>query len=175
MTIIETSSRKNFFSWILYCAGTLSFIVSLNLFIIIIESGIKLTTFFIPIIPLIIGILSLRMLLWFIRGKEIISVINDSLIISKNGTFWISKEKRFSLNEIKKIIINKNFYEMNSPSELVGIFSRMTYIFKIQNTGRIKIILEHNSYRFLDNIEIDDAQKIIERIKQLATLNKQKC
>jgi hypothetical protein len=172
MTIIETVSRKNFFSWILYSMGILAFIiVAANLYAII-QTGDKLILLLTPIIPLMIGILSLRMLLWFLRGKESISIIDGKLIITKTGTFWITNEKQFPLDTITKIVINKNFYEENNPSELVGQFSRLSYIFKIQNTGRIKLILSaNNSYRILDNIEIDEAKKIIEKIKTVGNIN----
>lgn len=113
----------------------------------------------------IIGLLSLRILLWFIFGKEKVSIENDQLILSKKGTFWIRKEKHIPLKEIKKISISKNFFEANSPSESVGEFSRKNHIFKIQNTGRIEIILSNfNSFRFLDNVDFDVANFIIEKI-----------
>lgn len=152
--------------------GTLSFIIAaVNLYAII-QTSSKLFLLLIPIVPLMIGILSVRMLLWFIRGKESISIINGNLIIAKTGTFWITKKKQFSLDSIINIVINKNFYEENSPSESVGQFSRMSYILKIQNTGRIKLILSaHNSYRILDNIEIDEAKEIIKKIKAVGNIN----
>lgn len=172
MTIIETGSRKNFFSWFLYSMGTLCLIIAAVNLLAIIQSGNKLILLLIPIIPMMIGILSLRMLLWFFRGKESISIINGKLIIAKTGTFWLTKEKQFSLDTIINIVINKNFYEENSPSGLIGQFSRLTYIFKIQNTGRIKLILSaNNSYRILDNIEIDEAKEIIEKIKTVGNIN----
>ena len=117
-------------------------------------------------IQFIIGLLSLRMLLWFIRGTEKVKIENDQLIIIKQGTFWIKNEIYFPLDKIKKINISKNFYEQNSPSELVQLFSRQMYIFKFQNKGRIKIInSDFSSYSFLDNIEFTEAEIIIKKIK----------
>jgi hypothetical protein len=167
MTIIETNSRKNFFSWFLYIIGTMTLlIVPINLISSDFRNHDQFVILLTSIIPTFIGILSLRILLWFIKGKEKVSVNNKYLIISKTGTFWITKEKRYELEKIKEIVVNKNFYEENSPSELVGAFSRWMYIFKIQNIGRIKLILsEYNSFKFLDNIEIYEAEEIIEKIK----------
>lgn len=167
MTIIETNSRKNFLSWILYGIGTMMILVfPINLILSFFRTHDVFIILLLSIIPTFIGILSLRVLLWFIKGKEKVSVQNKYLTISKTGTFWIVREKRFELDSIKKIVANKNFYEENSPSEMVGQFSRMNYIFKIQNTGRIKLILSgYNSFKFLDNIEIFDAEKIIKKIK----------
>lgn len=174
MNIIETRSRSNILSWILYGICSITFLISSFVVLIkIIFENFKNTDSLLPVfmILLMVGILSLRMFLWFIKGKESVIINNNCLQIKRSGTFWIKNEKRFLLNEIKNLTITKNFYEENSPSELVGIFSRQMYIFKIQNTGRVKIVFEnYNTYRFLDNLDIDQAQEIIEKIKTVGNI-----
>ncbi|MFV5698086.1 hypothetical protein ACM55H_06915 [Flavobacterium sp. ZT3R17] len=54
------------------------------------------------IIHPIFGILGLRKFLWLIRGKEIITIDNLNLKITKSGSFWI-KDKIFEKKEIKNI------------------------------------------------------------------------
>ena len=118
-----------------------------------------------------LGLLSLRMLLWFINGKEVVQINDGHLIITKTGTFWLKKERQFALIEIKSFALNLNFFETNSPSDLVGKFSRRSYIFRIQNTGRIELILaDFRSYRFLDNIDFDEATTLIEQLKIRANI-----
>ena len=112
------------------------------------------------------------MVLWFIRGKESIIVKNNQLIIEKSGTFWIKKQVKFNLKDVKNIVLNKTFYEENSPSKLVQDFSRQSYIFRIQNTGRIKLIHEgFKSFKFLDNISPAKAAEIIKKIKNAGNID----
>lgn len=119
------------------------------------------------IIQFSIGILCIRMILWFIRGKETIMLVDNQLWILKSGTFWIKRKKVVDLQNIKKIVLNRSFIEENSPSTLVHDFSRQSYIFSIQNTGRIKIIdKESNEYKFMDNLDTEyEALQVIEKIK----------
>lgn len=169
MKIIETKSRSNTISWIVYSLfGLLCLIGSPMAFIkILIEDStnfLKLLPVF--IIQFIVGILCLRMILWFIRGKESIHVIDDKLLIKKSGTFWIKKQQMFDLKNMKKVALNMNMYEEQSPSNLVHDFSRQTFILKIQNTGRINLIYSgFNSSKFLDNITPNEALLIIDKIK----------
>ncbi len=115
-----------------------------------------------------IGILSLRILLWLIFGKETLLIENNKLTVLKSGTFWIKKKKEFPLNLIRKVSLRKTFYEENSPSETVHFFSRQMYIFKIQNTGRIEFIFtDYSSFRCLDNLDLYDA---IEHLKEIETV-----
>lgn len=168
MILLETKSRSNFYSYLLY--GTFSVMMLPLPVILIMKLITKLNDFNIILvftsIQFMLGLLSLRMLLWFILGTEKVKIENDQLIIIKQGTFWIKNEIYFPLDKIKKINISKNFYEQNSPSELVQLFSRRMYIFKFQNKGRIKIInSDFSSYSFLDNIEFTEAEIIIKKIK----------
>lgn len=174
MTIITTPSRKNFFSWVLYVIGTiLVLVLPVNLILSCFraQNDIVFILCFSTFLFLL-GILSLRILIWFINGKEEVCIKDDNLVITKTGTFWIKTEKRFPLKDIKNILLVKNLYEVNSHSELVGSFSRQMYIFKIQNIGRIKLILTGTkSYRFLDNVNIIEAKKIIEKIKTVGNIS----
>lgn len=124
------------------------------------------------IIQFIIGVLCLRMVMWFIKGKESIIVRDNQIWINKSGTFWIKRLKTFNLNEVKNIVLNKSFIEENSPSTHVHDFSQQTFIFRIQNTGRIKVIYKgYNSFNFLDNISPAEALEIIDRIKNAGNIN----
>jgi hypothetical protein len=101
--------------------------------------------------------------------KETVILENNQLLIMKFGTFWIKRKKVVDLQNIKEIVVNRSFIEQNSPSTLVHDFSRQTYIFSIQNTGRIKIIdNETNEYKFMDNLDTEnEALQVIERIKNV--------
>lgn len=175
MTIIETKSRSNPLSWVVYVLfGTLALIGSPLGFIktISIDSNIALKLLPAFIIQFLVGVLCLRMVLWFIKGKESIIVRDNQIWINKSGTFWIKRQKTFNLLEVKNIVLNKSFIEENSPSTNVHDFSRQTYIFRIQNTGRIKVIYRgYNSFKFLDNISPIEALEIIDRIKKAGNIN----
>jgi hypothetical protein len=175
MTIIETKSRSNLLSWGVYIFfGTLTLIGSPIGFMKTLSNdsnnSLKLLPVF--IIQFIIGVLCLRMVLWFIKGKESIIVRDNQIWINKSGTFWIKRQKKFDLNEVKNIVLNKSFIEENSPSTHVHDFSRQNYIFRIQNTGRIKVIYKgYNSFNFLDNISPAEALEIIDKIKNAGNIN----
>jgi hypothetical protein len=175
MTIIETKSRSNPLSWIVYVLfGTMTLIGSPIAFIKTMSNDSDNSLILLPvfIIQFIIGVLCLRMVMWFIKGKESIIVRDNQIWINKSGTFWIKRHKTFNLNEVKNIVLNKSFIEENSPSTHVHDFSQQTFIFRIQNTGRIKVIYKgYNSFNFLDNISPAEALEIIDRIKNAVNIN----
>lgn len=170
MIIIETTGRSNAISWTLYVLLGLQCLAVTTLTLIkLILEGLDTALLLLPVFvfQFMLGILCLRMILWFSRGKESVWVTNEQLILKKTGTFWIKKQKTFDWKDVKKITLQKNFYEENSPSELVHHFSRKMYIFRIQNTGRIKVVYNgFNTYRFLDNIGTDEAPYIIEKLQK---------
>ena len=173
MKIIETSSRTNLFSWLVYSSfGLMCLVGSPVAFIKLTLDEDKNLLNLIPlfIVQFFIGVLCLRMILWFIRGKETLILENNQLWILKSGTFWIKRKKVVDLKNIKEIVVNRSFIEENSPSTFVHDFSRQSYIFRIQNTGRIKIIdKESNEFKFMDNLDTDnEAIQVIERIKKFA-------
>ncbi|MCC6700082.1 MAG: hypothetical protein IT221_01065 [Fluviicola sp.] len=171
MTIIETKSRSNFISVLIY--GLFSLLCLFGTPIAVFRVLSEKTDEFYQLIPVFVvllftGVLCLRMLLWLIKGKESLSVLDGSFIIKKTGTFWIKKRKAIQLNQIKKITINRSFIEENSPSDDVHDFSRQTIIFRIQNTGRIKIIdKEFNTFKFLDNLYSFQAEALIIELNSL--------
>jgi hypothetical protein len=163
---IETKSRKNVLSFIAYgMASFFSLMMPFYLFMSIFKRLIIAEIIAVSIM-FFFGILSVRILLWLILGKETLLIENNKLIILKSGTFWIKKKKEFPLNLIRKVSLRKTFYEENSPSETVHFFSRQMYIFKIQNTGRIEFILSnYSSFRCLDNLELFEAAAHIKEIE----------
>jgi hypothetical protein len=175
MKIIETSSRTNLMSWLVYSSFGLMCLVGTP--IVFIKLALNEDKNLLNLIPLFIlqifiGVLCLRMILWFIKGKETVILENNQLLIMKFGTFWIKRKKVVDLQNIKEIVVNRSFIEENSPSTLVHDFSRQTYIFSIQNTGRIKIIdNESNEYKFMDNLDTEnEALQVIERIKNVCVI-----
>ena len=175
MKIIETSSRTNLMSWLIYGFGSICLIgTPIAYFKSTLENSDNLLYLFpVFIIKFSIGILSLRMILWFVRGKETVILEDNQLWILKSGTFWIKRKKVIDLQNIKKITINRSFIEENSPSTLVHDFSRQSYIFSIQNTGRIKIIdKESREYKFMDNIDTEyEALQVIEKLKNVCGID----
>lgn len=175
MIIIETTSRSNLFSWIAYgLFGVMGLIFSPISFTLILLNDLANAIKLLPvlIVHTIIGVLCLRMILWFIKGKESISIDNNKLFVKKSGTFWIKKQKIFDLNDVKNLSLNESFYEKNSPSRFVQEFSRQSYIFRIQNTGRIRLLYnEHKSFKFLDNIDHAKAHEIIKEIKNVGNIS----
>lgn len=120
------------------------------------------------LLQFMIGILSLRMILWFLKGKEVIVFEKDSMIYTQTGTFWIKRKRVFQYSEIKKIELNLNLIESNSSSEMVNDFSRQRFIFKIQNTGRIRLIYTgFNAFKLLDNLSMEQAKLLIEQMNTL--------
>lgn len=175
MTIIETKSRSNPLSWFVYVLiGIITLIGSPIALIMTIANDSNNSLILLPvfIIQFIIGVLCLRMVLWFIKGKESIYVRDNQIWLNKSGTFWIKRQKKFDLNDVKNIVLNRSFIEENSPSTYVHDFSRQYFIFRIQNTGRIKVIYKgYNSFKFLDNISPTEALVIIDKIKNAHNIN----
>ncbi len=162
-------------SWLVYGFGLICLVgTPIAYFKSTLENSDKLLYLFpVFIIQFSIGILSLRMILWFIRGKETVMLVDNQLWILKSGTFWIKRKKVFDLQNIKDIKANRSFIEENSPSTHVHDFSRQSYIFSIQNTGRIKIIdKESREYKFMDNIDTEyEALQVIEKIKNVCGID----
>lgn len=175
MTIIETKSRSNSASWMLYVLfGSMGLIGSPIALIHTIYNQPKEALILLPVFltQIIIGILCLRMILWFSKGLESVVIHENQLLVLKSGTFWIKTKAVFQLSDIKAIVLNNTIFESNSPSKAVSDFSRQIYIFKIQNTGRVKLIYGGgNSYRCLDNISPKQAIAVIEKIKNLTSIN----
>lgn len=175
MKIFVTSSRTNLMSWLVYGFGLICLVgTPIAYFKSTLENSDNLLYLFpVFIIQFSIGILSLRMILWFIRGKETVMLVDNQLWILKSGTFWIKRKKVFDLQNIKEIKANRSIIEENSPSTLVHDFSRQSYIFSIQNTGRIKIIdKESREYKFMDNMDTEyEALQVIEKLKNVCGID----
>lgn len=151
-------------SWILYVAlGLLGLIGSpIAMIRLFIDDFNQFKVLWpVGLLQFMIGILSLRMILWFLKGKEVIVFEKDSMIYIQTGTFWIKRKRVFQYSEIKKIELNLNLIEANSSSEMVNDFSRQRFIFKIQNTGRIRLIYTgFNAFKLLDNLSIEQAKQL---------------
>lgn len=175
MKIIETSSRTNLFSWLVYSSFGLTCLVGSPVaFIKLTLAEDKNLPNLIPlfIVQFFIWVLCLRMILWFIRGKETVTLENNQIWILKSGTFWINRKKVVDLQNIKEIVVNRSFIEENSPSTIVHDFSRQSFIFRIQNTGRITIIdKESNDYKFMDNLDTEyEGLQVIEKLKNICVI-----
>lgn len=97
----ENNSRKSFFSLLFF--GMLSLFIFSGFFMLIDKKEVSLGLIVIGfVIHPIFGILGLRKFLWLIRGKEILTIDNVNLKITKSGSFWI-KDEIFEKNKIKNI------------------------------------------------------------------------
>ena len=170
--IIELKSRKNFMSF--YFAIFFSMCLVVGIGLCIINPNISAIAVF--LIPIIIGIFGFRLLLWLTFGKEKIYVQDNKLICEKTGTFFI-KTKKIELNNILKFNICYTFIEEEQGFEgfkgLVTLFSYKMPIYKIQNVGRIKIILKENkTFRILNVQSVEEGIILIEKLNHIAQLNK---
>lgn len=168
MILIETKSRTNAISWIVYSLFGAFLLLGplVALVILLVKNPTELLTVLpVALLQFFIGLLCLRMVLWFSRGKEWVELRDNQLHFKKSGTFWLRKERIFEIDKIKNITLNRTFIEANSPSQAVHDFSRNTYIFRIQNTGRIKVVYEgFSAFYFLDNLEIFEAEELLRKI-----------
>jgi hypothetical protein len=167
MIIIRTSARFNILSCFIY--GILTLFPIIATIDIIRKSTDLSSSGFLMVIPIILFIVlfSLRILLWFILGKETVFITDGELIVRKKGTFLIKREKRIPLQNIQSVVSFGNFEERYSPSKLVGRFSRQMYIFRIQNVGRIRIQMTNGrTFCCLDNISLEKAKEIADQIRQ---------
>ncbi|MBC7440866.1 MAG: hypothetical protein H7250_12895 [Flavobacterium sp.] len=97
----ENNSRKTFFSLIFF--GMLSLFIFAGFFLLKDAKEISLELIFIGfVIHPLFGIIGIRKFLWLIRGKEIITIDNLNLKITKSGSFWF-KDRVFEKKEIKNI------------------------------------------------------------------------
>lgn len=171
MLIIKTKSRTTPFSWMLYSLFGLFCLVGapvawISTFLKNKEEALVILPAF--AVQLIIGLLCLRMILWFIQGEEGIYLEGKEWHFTKTGTFGITRLRVIPIQDVKKIELHKTFFEEMTPSDLVSNFRRKAYLFKIQNTGRIKLTTHQNkTFKFLDNCSPEEAQNIrAEMIKQ---------
>lgn len=171
MTIVHTRARYNYPSILAYSLLTLLFSVSLIFLPIDILKGKESLVAMTPLFLIfgMLGLLTLRMTLWFLIGEESLHLENEELIIRRKGTFWIRKERRIPLLDIKVVGLRKTMIQVNSPSTTVHFFARhVMYILKIQNTGRVLIITKKNKhYKCLDALNLDEAQEIIQKTRKL--------
>ena len=97
----ENNSRKSFFAILFF--GFMSVFIFSGVILLINNKNISLDLILIGfIIHPIIGIYGLRKFLWLIRGKEIITIDNENMKISKSGTFW-TNDKVFKKSDIKNL------------------------------------------------------------------------
>lgn len=111
----ENSSRKTFFSILFF--GMLSFFILSGFVLIKDAKEISLELIIVGfVIHPIIGLVALRKLLWILRGRELITIDDKNLRITKSGSFWI-KDKIFEKKEIKNIRdkFDDEIYSKNKP------------------------------------------------------------
>ena len=162
MIIAQTSARFNILSCLLY--GVLTVFPIIAFVDVFSEEGTNapIDLALLLLFILSISLLSFRIMLWFVIGKETVLMDKKELVILKKGTFFLRNEKRIPLNELTSITSHGNFLDRNSPSQLVGHFSRQMYMFRIQNVGRIRAQTKKGeSFRFLDNISLEKAEELI--------------
>ena len=136
MTIVHTRARYNYPSILAYSLLTLLFSVSLIFLPIDILKGKESLVAMIPLFLIfgMLGLWTLRMTLWFLIGEESLHLENEELIIRRKGTFWIRKERRIPLLDIKVVGLRKTMIQVNSPSTTVHFFARhVMYIFFREN------------------------------------------
>jgi len=171
MTIVHTRARYNYPSILAYSFLTLIFSASLTVLPLDLSDR-KESFILLPLgmlVMALLGLLTLRMTLWFLNGEESLHLENEELIIRRKGTFWIRKERRIPLSDIKVLGLKRTMIEVNSPSISTHQFSRKKmYILKIQNTGRVLIITKKNKhYKCLDALNLDEAHEIIQKTRRL--------
>ena len=111
----ENNSRKTFFSLLFF--GMLSLFILSGLFMLNGANEVSLELIIVGfVIHPIFGIIGLRKFLWLIRGKEIITIDELNLRITKSGSFWI-KDRIFEKKEIKNIRdkFTDELYPQNRP------------------------------------------------------------
>lgn len=97
----ENNSRKSFFALLFF--GFMSIFIFSGLIVLINKKEMSLELILFGLIThTIVGIFGLRKFLWLIRGKEIITIDDDNIKISKIGTFW-TNDKIFKKSDVKNL------------------------------------------------------------------------
>lgn len=117
------------------------------------------------------GTSGIRLFLWLLFGKEIITIENGKLICSKTGTF-LTPKKEIEIALIKELRIAYSFIEKEQGFEGVkGMVTEMSYrmpYVKIMDVGRLLITLKNNrNYKILNGLNVEEGKKAIDKINRL--------
>lgn len=167
----QKKAEWNFMSFMVY--GLYSFFLISPLAIFSKEFSLPLLP--VLIVQFLIALLSLRMLLWMIFGKETVRVTETSLVIERTGTFFLSN-KEIPLSHIRKFKLYKNRYEEELGEEgfrgAVTSFRGQFPIFKIRNVGRIIVLDKNfNEYRMLNGLMVEEGEFFIEKLSAFIPKN----
>ncbi len=170
MTLIQINARYNLLSIIMYSMLCVLLLVGffITLFQLFQKDNATIINSLISICALsILCLWFLRMVLWFILGKESVHIENDSIIIRKTGTFLITKEKSIPIGDLEAVRLNKTNTELYSSSSTVHALSRQNYILRIQNKGRVLFVYGKNkTFKCLDALSLVEASEVIQKIKR---------
>lgn len=165
--IIQIKSARNFMSFYFAFVISMPILIAIN---VLIEAQ-NVYGIISCVLLLVIGTLGIRLFLWLACGKEKVYLSNHKLICEKTGTFFI-KTKEINVNDILKINICYSFIEEQQGFDgfkgLVTEFSYQMPRFKIQNTGRIELVLkDHKTFRMLNGLSVAEGKELIDKINRL--------
>jgi len=126
-------------------------------------------SFIFIIIFVIIGLISLRKLLWLLFGFEIMTIKNGKMTINKTGTFWV-KKREFQLRGIKNIRSKyaNDYLLLFSSKKYVKHYidmMEMQRIFLYFTVGEIEFDYKRKRYRLFNDLDIEERVFLIEKIK----------
>ncbi len=164
---IELKSRRNLMTYFIAFFMTY-FLVIASMILLQEQNKLTISMF---IIAIVIGTFGIRLFLWLIFGKEIITIENGKLICSKTGTF-LTPKKEFEIALIKELRISYSFIEKEQGFEGVkGIVTKMSYrmpYVKIMDVGRLLITLKNKrNYKILNGLNVEEGKKAIDKINRL--------
>lgn len=109
--------------------------------------------FFAIFIMIVVGLLILKIFLWNLKGKEIVTINNNELIIKKAGTI-LSFPSKYRIDYLENISITEN---ATTPKwiKTMGL-----------GGGQIEFIYLDNIKYFGQSLNDMDSSKIIQKMKQ---------
>lgn len=112
-----------------------------------------------------IMIIPLRIFLWSVMGKEIISVEQGAITLDKKHLLFY-KAKSYDLNEARNFRVQEDNSIMLTP---FGI--RPSSLMKIGNSGIIKFDYGLQTLRFADGIDEAEANYLLQKLRDKKLIN----
>ncbi|CAM3812080.1 hypothetical protein FLGE108171_15650 [Flavobacterium gelidilacus] len=164
----ENNSRNSFFS-LLFFGMMIPFIFS-GFFMLNNNIDFNFGLFVGFVIHPIFGIIGLRKFLWLVRGKEILTIDNEYLKISKVGSFWI-KDKIFEKKEIKNIRdkFEDEIYLKNRPkwyNETMNSMKENQRLILYFTIGEILFDYKFSTIKVFSSLNESERKLLIEEVKK---------
>jgi hypothetical protein len=109
------------------------------------------------------GFVVINILIWYLIGKEIITIGNGEISIEKKGLLFF-KKKIYDLNQVKKFRVQEDF---NLKSSFIG---RRNVVTAYANTGAIRFDYGMKTIKFGMEIEEVEANFMLQRLKKSGVL-----